>query len=120
MTTETKLDRRERRRLRKERRRLLRRIKERGVYIPPEIEAMAERSEITSSRLSYGNSQLTSQETLGNLKKDKFSSTRKQLMYLMAIQNEHSRLLQQMQHNNLDSAQREQLNSTSAHLMDQI
>jgi hypothetical protein len=126
LTTETKLDRHERRRLRKERKRLLRKIKERGVVIPPEVEAMVAnmengtQSEIASSRLSVLNSQIQSMEILGNMQNNKFSSTRKQLMYLMAIQNEHSRLLEDIQRGGYDSSQREQLNLTSAHLMTQI
>jgi len=94
--------------------------------IPPEVEAMVAnmengtQSEIASSRLSVPNSQMQSMEIMGNMQNNKFSSTRKQLMYLMAIQNEHSRLLEDIQRSGYDSSQREQLNLTSAHLMTQI
>ena len=41
-------DRRERRRIKKERKRLLRKIKERGVEIPPDVEEMVENSMLNS------------------------------------------------------------------------
>jgi hypothetical protein len=85
---------------------MLRKMREKGVFISPEVEAQVEQS-LLNSQSEFGSctsqSFLPLSERLVNdvsqtqqtsfLRKDEYTSTRKQLMYLMAIQNEHSRLL---------------------------
>ena len=135
----SKHERRTKRKLRKERRRLLRKMRERGVFIPPEIEEMVEQSLLNSqselgscASMSFRNIngipsdrlvQSTSQTQQTALKKDSFTSTRKQLMYLMAIQNEHSRILKEIHNHsgpNLGPEQSDKLNYVSNNLMMQI